>query len=101
MDRLPPDWIELPMYHRDVLLALAAHGPLGYDALWTAVGEVHGRGSKSYLRQVLSTLESEGLIERTARGDGGPHATAEYALSAAGRERVEALQALLWDVATA
>lgn len=91
--------MRLPTYQRDVLLAAKINEPVAHPDLRAAVGGIEGRTGRSHFETVLSDLREAGLLAHESRG-GGPGNPAVYRLTDAGRERVEALQGLLWDVAT-
>lgn len=99
MDRVPEVWMRLSAYERDLLLVVASNEPVGFPTLWAAVRGVNGRESKNYCQFSIDNLRNDGLLRRPDSASGRDGA-ATYALTDAGRERVEAVQALLWDVAT-
>jgi len=97
--QVPPEWLDLSVYQRDVLLTVRCNQPIGFDALFEAVGGVKGRTSENYCQQVLDGLRADGLL---ARDPGhGYGVSAAYRLTDAGEARVDAMQELLWTVATA
>lgn len=101
MPDTPDDWLALSAYQRDILLVVAINEPITFPDLWSAVGGVTGRTSENYCQQVVGRLRGEGLLERETMGYQSLDSAATYCLTDAGRERVESMQALLWDVATA
>lgn len=99
-DKLPAAWVTLSTRQRDILLATKINEPVTYPDLRVAVaGDADEIPDRTFER-VLARLREKGLLEHKSRG-GGPGNPATYTLTDAGRERVEAIQGLLWDVATA